>query len=225
MQVLNQTKRRLIRSEPNPLDKSTVVSIFPKDIFERKATLYPGEFYVKAGTYDKPSFLVVGSSSWWRSDAMSDVDLEIPNHSIQVAKSIVNDYCSALLEYNPDGAMPGLFYIPGAVSIVELKAKYKNQLDAANDRQRNWYKKLIGLADINWARSNGNPLSIDDNCRLAAQELGIKDKPWMQDFRTFEMIPCISCGNLRNTQYPVCPHCKAIVDKAKFDELKLGFAQ
>src|SRR5690348_7893103 len=140
MQLLNQARRSRVSNEANPNDKSTVISIFPRDIYEKKATISPGEFYIKAGSYDKPSILVVGPSSWWRSDPVADIDLEITNHSVQVAKSIVDDYCNGLLEYNPNGSMPGLFYIPNAVTLAELKVKYKTQLDAANERQRNWYK-------------------------------------------------------------------------------------
>ena len=41
---LAQSNRRTIRAPVNPMDKSTVVSILPKHISERKATIQPGIF-------------------------------------------------------------------------------------------------------------------------------------------------------------------------------------
>ena len=57
------SKRRTVRATPNPMDKSTVVSIYPKELNEIKPTIMPGRFRLEPGTYEKPSILVVGSSS------------------------------------------------------------------------------------------------------------------------------------------------------------------
>jgi hypothetical protein len=48
------------------MDKSTIVSIYPKEINEVKHTIEPGRFHLKPGKPDSPSLLVVGSSSWWK---------------------------------------------------------------------------------------------------------------------------------------------------------------
>ena len=53
-------KRRLIRSARNPMDKCTIVSIFPKEINEIKHTIEPGRFVIPPGTFEKPAVLTVG---------------------------------------------------------------------------------------------------------------------------------------------------------------------
>src|SRR6266576_4523463 len=89
--------RKLIRAMKNPMDKCTIVSIFPKVIDEVKYTIEPGRFHIEPGTFEKPSILVVGSSSWWREIDVEQPMLEIPNSSIQIAESVIKDYCNGLL--------------------------------------------------------------------------------------------------------------------------------
>lgn len=213
--------RRVIRAMDNPMDKTTIVSIFPKRIEEVKVTIEPGRFVIEPGTYEKPSVLVIGSSSWWRDVNPDEPLLEIPQSSISVADAIVKDYCNGLLGFNMGNAMPGIFYIPGKKSSVEVIKENKPQLDVALLKQKNWYNALITISDVLWARTNGNPRSISDDARLAAQELQLKDKPWLKDFTTLELRNCPACGALRNDQYPVCQTCKTIIDKDAY--VKAGF--
>jgi hypothetical protein len=224
MSILQLAKRRAVRSEPNPLDKSTVISILPKEINEVKHTIQPGRFYIPPGSYDKPSILVVGSSSWWRELDPDQPLLEIPVSSVQIADSIVRDYCNGLLGCNMGDVMPGLFFIPGEISITKLKTEYKSLLDKALERQKKWYLELVKMADVLWARTNGNPLAVADDMRLAARELGI-EKEWIKDFQNIQLVRCVACGSMRNPNFPVCPICKAIADPDKAKELKIQFAQ
>lgn len=218
------TNRRLIKSPVNPLDKCTIISIYPKEIDEKKVSIQPGEFHLDSGSYDKPTILIVGPSSWWKEVDEQQPLLEITNSSIQIADSVVKDYVGSLLGVIIPEVMPGLFYIPGVISVDQLKKDYRPRLDNALKAQRNWYMELVKLADVMWSRTNGNPLTISDDMRLAAQELGMKDKPWLKDFQTMELVPCPSCGTLRNNSYPVCAICKTVIDKAKFESLGLKFA-
>lgn len=218
--------RRTIRSEVNPMDKSTVFSIYPLPILEKKPTIQPGTFYIPAGSYDNPGRLVVGPSSWWREIDPEQPLLEITNNSVQVADSIVRDYCNGILACDMGDSMPGLFFIPGEINIVELKTekKYNAILQKAIVRQRNWYASLVKMADAFWSRTNGNPLSISDDMRRAAKELGL-DKTWAKEYDRIDLTPCPACGNLRNPAYPVCTSCKTIVDRAKYDKLGLKPAE
>lgn len=203
-------KRRLIRSVKNPMDRCTVVSILPKPILEIKYTIEPGIFKIEPGTFENPAILVVGSSSWWRDVDAEQPMLEIPNSSIQVAQSVVQDYCNGLLGCNMGDAMPGLFFVLGEITVAKLKTDYKTKLEEARIKQNNWYSILVKLADSLWARTNGNPLAISDEMRLGARSLNLNDKPWLRDFHIAELTKCAACGSLRNPAYPVCPTCKNV---------------
>lgn len=220
-----EANRRTIRGPVNPLDKSTVISIYPREIDERKITIQPGRFIIPPGSYSTPSLLVVGPSSWWREIDEDQPLLEIPTSSIQIADSIVKDYCNGLLACDMNDRMPGLFYIPGEVKLADLMKSFKHVLDSALVKQRAWYSELIRMGDALWARSNGNPLAISDEMRLAARELNQVNKDWMKDFQMVDMGRCPACGQLRSPLYPVCPHCHAIVDEEKAKALNIKFAQ
>lgn len=218
------SNRRTVRAAVNPLDKSTIVSIYPKEIDEVKHTISPGRFIIPPGSYENPALLVVGSSSWWREIDEDQPLLEIPVSSIQIADSIVKDYCNGLLGCDMAEAIPGIFYIPGNINIIELRKSYKHELDKALTRQRNWYSTLIRLADALWARSNGNPLAISDDMRSAAKEMNLQTKDWMKDYQMVDMTRCKACGSLRNPTYPVCPVCHAIDNPDRAKELGIKFA-
>ena len=216
---INDWKRRTIRGPINPLDRSTVVSIFPKDIEEKKPTIQPGIFRIPAGTVENPGILIVGPSSWWRDIDEEQPLLEIPVSSIQIADSVVRDYLNGYLACNMDSHMPGLFYVMGCKNNTKgepdpiatqewVKKEYKGEIEKARTRQQNWYTLLIKMADSLWARSNGNPLAIADDMRLAAKELNLTaTKDWMKEFQMVDMVRCKACGSLKNPQFPVCAQC------------------
>lgn len=217
-------RRRVIRAPVNTMDKSTVVSIFPRKICEIKATIQPGRFEIEAGSYEKPAILVIGTSSWWREIDEDQPLLEIPVSSVQVADSFVNDYCNGLLGCDMGERMPGLFYVPGVFTLIDLKLKYQNLLDKANRVQRAWFGELVKLGDSLWSRTNGNPLAIDNTMRLATEHLQLDAKPWMRDFATMELKNCPACGFLRNSNFPICSNCHIVIDPKAFADLHLGFS-
>lgn len=227
--MLTELRRRLSRAPINPFDRATVVSIFPKVIVEEKYTLQPGKWTIPAGTFEKPGFLIIGPSSWWKDIDPEQPLLEIPVPSISIADSIVRDYCNGFLGYGSK-ASPGLFYIPGELKgktdedkLASLKIQYSSLLNEANTKQREWYHILVRIADTLWSRSNGNPLAISDDMRLAARELNLHNKQWLADFQTMELKNCPACGHLRNNNFPMCPNCKHIIDKVAFEQLsKVG---
>ena len=215
-------KRRMIRGPKNVYDRATVVSIYPKELKEKKVTLDPGLFIVPPGTVEHPSVLVVGPSVWWREVDEEQPLLEIPVGAIMIAEAVVKDYCNGIFGCDMDSAMPGLFYLPGGqtkltdkgetvpdvpATIKWVKENFTKELKYAEERQKNWYRVLIKHADSLWARSNGNPLAIDDNMRMAAKELGQQTKDWLKDFQMVDMVRCVACGSLKNPTYPVCAAC------------------
>lgn len=208
--IQHEVNRRTIRGPVNPLDKSTIVSIYPKDITETKPTITPGIFNILSGSFENPSILVVGPSSWWKEVDEHQPLLEIPISSIQIANAFVMDYCNGVYGCDMANAMPGIFYIPGELNINDIKTKYKTELTRAQQKQKNFYSTLIKIADSLWARSNGNPLAISDDMRMAARELGVTTKDWLKDFQAVGMTQCYACGSLKRPDFPVCATCHAI---------------
>jgi hypothetical protein len=193
----------------NPYDKATLVSIFPQVVEEVKHTVYPGRFTIEPGTFEKPSILVIGSSSWFKVLGNGEPPLEVPVFASQMAESIIHDYCSGMLECDMGTAQPGLIFIPGEVTVTEVLSKYKVALTGAKLKQDAWFSRLTRLADSLWARSNQNPLVIWDEMRLAARSLGY-DAPWIKDYQMVKMVKCFGCGGLKDPEYPICQHCKTI---------------
>lgn len=224
MSVLNNSRRKTIRQAPNPMDRSTIVSVYPKDIKEVKHTIQPGVFHIPAGTSEKPTVVVIGPSSWWRDVNPDEPILEIPIHSIQIADSVINDYVQGLYAAKKGIAMPGLFFVPGALSVNDVKIHHKERLATAVAMQKQWFKNLIDIADVLWSRSNGNPLAISQDMRIAARELQMVDKPWMANSKNLQLEPCPACGFFRDNRFPVCSNCKTVVDVKSYKERGLQAA-
>lgn len=209
--------RRTSRAPVNPLDKATIVSIFPLMIDEVKPTLQPGRWIIPPGTYEKPTAEVIGPSSWWREVDSGQPLLEIPTASILIADSIVRDYCVGLPCCDMGESMPGLFYVPGVFTSAQMVKDYKNLLDIAKRKQDIWFGGLIKEADVNWSRTNGNPLSVNGLMKMAAIALGIEDREWIKAYKNVSLVRCFACGTMKNPLYPVCPSCRAIDPNFKGD--------
>jgi hypothetical protein len=217
-------RRRTVRAETNPLDKCTVCSIYPVRMDERKPTIEPGRFVIEAGSIEHPQILVVGSSSWWKEIDEEQPLLEIPNSSIQVANSIVTDYCNGLLACNMADSMPGIFWVPGEHTVHDILTKHKAKFDLAVTRQTQFFKNLVRMADIMWARTGGNPLVINDMMRMGAVQLNLKGKEWMKDFTMMGQENCPMCGTPRRPEFPMCPNCRTILDPERAKALGVQFA-
>lgn len=238
--ILQANNRRTTRGPVNPLDKCTIVSIFPKKIKERHATIYPGLFEINSGTFDDPAFLIVGPSSWWKNVDQDDTAqplLEIPTSSPQIAQAVIRHYCNGLIAATKE-AMPGLFFLLGDHSVrtkegkilvpdtkEKLKKDFSKELLEAKSKQDKWWHQLVDLADALWVESNGHTLSVDGFMRMAAEHLGIRGKDWMVNTENKNSIRCVACGALRNPAFPVCGSCHAVVDKEKAAALGLTFAK
>jgi len=222
--TLMSLHRRVIRAPVNPLDKSTIVSVLPRKIVEVKHTIQPGRFVIEPGTYEEPSLLVVGSSSWWKEMDQGQPSLEIPTGSPTIAESVIRDYSNGLLACNMGDCMPGLFYVPGEYDIAGIFENFPEELETAKGKQKNWYAALIEFADVLWAQSDGNPRCISDEMKMAAHDLNLKDKPWLKDFQTMQLDHCPVCGSLWNKVYPMCQHCRTIINQEQYDALGVNKA-
>ena len=215
-------RKRQTKRPPNPFDKTTIVSIFPKDIKATFVTLETSDYLIPRGTKEKPSITVIKGTSWWNMQGPNQPMLEVGVSSFDLANSIIRDSLGSMLQYKVGVQSPGLFVLPGEVTFAKLLTDHKPEIERAITLQNAWYEAMIRMADIDWPKSQGNPLVIDDHSRLAAIELGRKDKPWMGQFVQQELIPCVACGAPRNPKYPVCGSCHLVVDKALADKLQIS---
>lgn len=213
-----------IRAQISDLDKSTVVSIFPKQMKTTKVTVNPRRFIVPAGTFEKPGVLTVGTAIWIKHiyETEPEQQVEMPILSSQLADSIVNDFCTNVLASGHD-RRPGLFWVIGTKTTEQIVKEHKKEMLVAEELQKNWYLELIKQADIDWIKYDGSPLAVSDTARMAAMELHL-DKPWMQDIKRLAMGICPACGSQRATQFPVCKECKTIIDKDAYAKLGLAMA-
>lgn len=229
-------KNRIPIGPQNPMDKSTVVSIYPIDLDERKQTIQPGRFIIPAGTRKQPSILIVGTSTYW-VDKDEDNVFEVANSSVQVANSIVLDYRIGIQEAShSDDIGPGLFWIAGCrfnedghsadynKTLKWVMSDFSKRLDAAETGQREWYLRLVNQADSLWAQSNGNPLAISSLMKMAARELEITDKEWLKNYKEAEKQTCKACGFRANPDAILCQNCRFILQPEKYKEISSQFA-
>lgn len=216
-------QKQIIRGPVNVHDRATIVSILPREVIQLEHTIFPGKFVIPPGSYDDPARLVVGPSSWWFDPGEEQALIEVPISAVQIAEAVIGDYSKGLTEYTNE-AMPGLFFVPGDVEISKIKKDYVAHLNRARNRQKEWFLALVKLADALWARSNGNPMVVSSDMRMAAQELNMGQKEWLKNQAAAELIKCKACGNLNSSAVVICPNCKVILDEVRAKELGLKFA-
>ena len=229
MSEVNPFSRKIqIQHAPvNPLDKATIVSIYPEEIVSQNHTIFPGRFILPGAAQDDFTLLTVGTSYWVKEMPDEQPYLEMTVPATEVARSIIDDWSHGILGVGENRA-PGLFYIPGEFNktTIQLLPEFKVKMGTIKSRQKNWFLELVKVADVLWMRTNGNFAAIPDTCKMAALYLNIGEKPWLSKNEAIaELIRCTACGSLRNSAYPVCPTCKAVVDVEKAKSLKIQFAQ
>lgn len=224
--------QRVMRRPVNENDKSTIVSIFPRDIKANNPAVFPGRLHIPAAKKGEIELAVVGQSSSFKEMLEGEPLLEIPYDSFTMANSFVDDICKGVIEYVKNEQMPGLFVVYGDYDkktihgYVDKKTNrtFAQYLAEANRVQNKWFAELIKMADVLWVRTQGNPRSIDDNMKLAAIHLGQEDKPWIKLDLSVRKVSCPACGNLVDPSYPICANCKTVINAAKAKELGLKFA-
>lgn len=206
----HELNRRTNRAPVNPLDRSTIVSIYPKKIEVKKITLLPGYWMIPPGSKENPAVVTVGPSSWFKEVSYEEPLLEIPTSSVVIAESIIKDYINGIFGCDMVESQIGVFFVPGQKSLSQIKVEFPNLLADAARQQENYYNVLIKFADSLWAETSGNPMVINDEMRLAARSLGVQDRDWLKDHLRQGLKPCFACGTYKNPAYAVCPSCRAI---------------
>jgi hypothetical protein len=219
---LSGNAAKIIRMNPNPYDNSTIVSGYQKEIKSVNYTVFPGTYHIPAAKPNDIQVVHITPGSWFKELEEGQPWLEIPVSSMDMAKSIINDYAIGLLMGELGIKQPAIFWVPGKLTKEEVKEKHKDKIAEAIAMQKLWYQDLINMTDIMWARTNGSPVVVSDDARMAAETLSLK-KAWMENTKAFEMVHCKACGELMNPAFPVCRTCKAVNDPVKAKELGLTF--
>lgn len=233
-EIIGSLGRRVVTLLPkNPMDKTTIVSVYPREVVDVKPTLFPGRFVIPASTTDSFSLLVIeGASYFIPSPIEKQPPTEVQVNSMMLAESILHDSIPTM-NLVTQGARPGIFCIPGEhnkLSIHKYKhadgREFKELLETAKGWQANYWTAVIDEADYFWSKSNGNPKVIPEDAKLAVKILGLeKVKPWMNNVVASELINCKACGEMINPNFPVCKHCHAIIDAKKAKDLDIHFAE
>ena len=194
----------------------TIVSFLPWALNELKPGLIPEQYYIPPAIDGKPGILHI-------NDARSNLYVRdgktypITHPAEEVANSLVNDYCSAMLQAEDD-KKPAIFWVHGKYSADDILNKFKIEIEQARKKQSAWFIKLVRLADDDWAKF-GQHRMITDIQRYAAHNLGLVNKPWMQDLEPQQYTKCPACSTMVDITAAVCKNCGFVTNKLKAKEL------
>lgn len=201
---------------------ATLVSIVPFPITEWKPGIYPGMFELAPSVKNEPEVCHVGDSCYW-VEIDPDRSIRVLCAADDIAKAIVEDYLISNLEYNRDtDTMPGIFWKPGKFSKEEVKTAFARDLAYAVEKQNRWFTALVKLADDDWEKTHQHR-SITDMQRYAVKALGL-ERDWIVipkiEGNSFKKCP--ACTTMVAVEAILCPNCKCILNKKKYDELKFA---
>jgi hypothetical protein len=184
--------------------RSTVISLVPLDITERKPGLVPSMYHIPASDMKTPSLLKVDTATHFVYMDESRGSLPVKNPSDIVAKSIVDDYCSSQLGIDEE-ASPALFWVAKDLEIEEVQSRFKIEIMRALIKQKRWFLNVSMMADNDWARYHQHNV-ISFFQRKVAEIIGWnpKEHEWMAPGTTMKSSPCPYCGISVPEGLPVC---------------------
>lgn len=201
---------------------ATIVSLLPYEIIERKPGLIPGQFKIPKAEINDFEILVILDSFHYIYLDSDRGSIPSIDPALKVAQSLVYDYVSSQL-LREEGAEPGLFCVPGKLTKNEVKMQYAELLKEAKSRQHNWYKKLVALADDDWA-INRKRKGISDLSRHAARAL-LLEREWLnvvEDDKPIQVaaIECPACFSAVRAEAMICAACKTILKPKEWAALQ-----
>jgi hypothetical protein len=205
------------------MDKTTIVSLFPLAIDERKPGIYPGHFAIKPAKDGDFEILHVGNSVYWVNFYDDRPPIPVSTPANEIAISIINDFSKNLFGYDAGNeAWPGLFWLEGHLSKAEITSKHADKIAKAKAAQLRWYENLIKLADDAWVGSNKQHRAVSSLQRLACKALGL-EREWVVEINT-TVGPkyCPACKTRVHEEAAVCSNCRFILDDAKYKTMKFA---
>ena len=199
------------------MSKTTIVSLIPFDLNEEKP-VYPGHFFISGAKENDIEILVVENAIAFKYvDEYRGTD-KINIDSEDLARAIVEDYATSQLAVMPsDDIIPGLFFIPGEHTKIEIKTKYKDIVAEYRAKQVKWFEILVRMADDDWEKTRQHKV-ISGIQRYAARFLNI-DRPWLIEPK---MEKCIACRSTVEAEAIICPTCKTVLKPEEFKKLQFA---
>jgi len=206
---------------PKSNDISTVVSILPYPLHEQKPGLVPGVFEIP---YTEPGDFTLFAVERCIHSVYLDENrprLIVPDPSDVVARSIVLDHKTAMICYEHGVAEPGLAWVWGEYLNNQdgkraFVAAHANILKEINARQMEWYKRLLQMADDDWAQYRRHKF-ITSLQRTAATVLGQTNRDWMLEHKIEEALSkCKFCFTQVHPEACICHSCHGIIDEVRY---------
>lgn len=221
---------------------STIVSVFPRELVEKKPTVSPNEFRIPACVsedgkgypdIDPVTVLIPDGTTQFYKGWNEWIPAIVPSESL--AQDIVRGFVSSNLEVTLGGEQPicpGLFAVSSSYDREEkitregydekravewVKKEFKEELTKAHRGQDLWYQLLVRRADDEWNKSK-NPRAVSDVHRFAAKRLGI-EREWTKDIILSSITKCPACRQNIDPMAIVCPVCKHVINPAALKKL------
>lgn len=200
------------------MQQCTVVSIAPFDILETKPSIIPSTYFIPACKEKfKPSVLVINSAKGAVQLPAQEMTFAYLVPAEDIAKDIVGNLISSQLEYSLE-SHAGIFWVDGAHASQDIPKKFPEEFKKADEVQFAWFKKLVVLADNDWAVTKSSR-SITNIQKSAARALGLK-RDWIDVVdSTISLMDCPFCGTKILSDVAMCYNCKQTVNQAKYNEL------
>jgi len=198
----------------------TVVSLVPFAIPNiHKPGLVPAYFSIPSAEKEIVLFPVADGA---RGQYLVDQDkwIELVVSAETIAKSLVFDYIMEQICIVPNEAEPAIFWVPGNFTdVAKFSKEFAGNIELAKKRQREWFLRLVQVADDDFKRT-GQSRSVTDLQRYAARELGLT-REWITNDPGM-ITRCKSCYSLVSTEAAICFACHAILNRAKYDTFEFA---
>lgn len=208
--------------EPNHLLSNyvdaTIISVFPFPINEDKPGVYPRYYHIPAAKDGDIEMLVVKPALMYIElvDRPEKLKLDIP--PAQLATSLIRDFIVAQLAYD-ESAAPGLIAVSGELTDKAfVKEAFKSEIAAIRSRQDVWFRRLVKIADDDWARYHQHKM-ISDLQVKCAQILKL-ERDWLLPQTTPSSCPV--CKSIVASGAIVCATCHCILDEAAYKKFKFA---
>lgn len=211
-------------------DVSTIVSLLPVKLDERKPGLIPGFYKLPAVADPRKDIevLLVYRATFPVYIDESRPSLIVPEPSDRVCAAIVRDYKVGLTCYTPDEAEPGLFWAPGPYTQESAKKELATEILEARRLQQKWFEALVELADDYWQKFHARRM-ISSLQRRAVEYLGLQ-RDWnlvneLEAQLDLDLSPCKFCRSMIHREAFVCPQCSGIIDLERAKQMGYVTAQ